>query len=136
MRYSIIIVALTSLTVASAQSRPALSPVEQQLLGSWKSPNLGLDFPIWMVDTYAADGSVLTNFYSKPRDKEILSKDKIDHHWRIKNGALEVGKIAEGGSFEIEGQPRRIKLDAAGKVTSVDGWVRVATAASQPSGGR
>ena len=72
MRKLTALVVLIIGTVAFAQTRPA-SPV---LDGSWKSENLGLDFPIWMVDTYSADGSVRTDFYSKPKDKEIHHKDE------------------------------------------------------------
>src|SRR5688572_394395 len=77
------------------QQQPATTATspEQAVVGSWRSEDLGLDFPIWMVDTYAADGTVRTDFYSKPRDKEIHHADKTSHgNWRIGQGRLEVGK--------------------------------------------
>ena len=125
---------LIAATVAFAQTRPS-SPV---LEGSWKSENLGLDFPIWMVDTYAADGSVQTDFYSKPRNTEIHHKDKKRHaRWRIAKNALEIGALNTAGEFEREGEPRRVKTDASGKVVAIDGWARLATTqpTSRPSGG-
>jgi hypothetical protein len=135
MRTLTTLIVLVAATVAFAQTRPA-SPV---LDGSWKSPDLGLDFPIWMVDTYHADGTVQIDFYSKPRDKEIHHKDKTrQSRWRIANNALEVGKLDDAGEFKREGQPRRIKTDASGKVVAIDGWTRLATTqpTSKPSGGR
>jgi hypothetical protein len=123
MRTLTTLIVLVAATVAFAQSRPA-SPV---LDGSWKSPDLGLDFPIWMVDTYKADGTVLTDFYSKPKDKEIHHKDKTQQsRWRIANNALEVGNL-NAGEFKREGQPRRIRTDASGKVVAIEGWTRIAT---------
>ncbi len=134
MRTLTTLIVLITATVAFAQTRPA-SPV---LEGSWKSPDLGLDFPIWMVDTYNADGTVQTDFYSKPKDKEIHHKDKTrQSRWRIANNALEVGKSNDAGEFKREGQPRRIKTDKSGKVVAIEGWTRLATTqpTSQPSGG-
>ncbi|HEX8341522.1 MAG TPA: hypothetical protein VF624_11490 [Tepidisphaeraceae bacterium] len=128
-------IVLLAASVAFAQTRPA-SPV---LDGSWKSPDLGLDFPIWMVDTYNADGSVQTDYYSKPRDKEIHHKDQAQRRrWRIANNALEVGELRDAGEFEREGQPRRIKTDASGEVVAIEGWTRLAITqpTSQPSSGR
>jgi hypothetical protein len=134
MRTLPVLIVLVAATVAFAQPRPA-SPV---LDGSWKSPDLGLDFPIWMVDTYNADGTVQTDFYSKPKDKEIHHKDKtMKRHWRIANNALEVGQLNAAGEFKREGQPRRIKTDASGKVVGIDGWTRLkAQPTLQPSGGK
>src|SRR5260221_6295896 len=108
------------------------------LEGAWMSENLGMDFPIWMVDTYSADGNLRTDFYSKPKDKEIHHKDETQHaRWRIANNALEVGELNDAGEFKREGQPRRIKCDASGKVVAIEGWTRLATTqpTSQPSGG-
>jgi hypothetical protein len=136
MRTLSTLIVLIVATVAFAQTRPASSVLD----GSWKSPDLGLDFPIWMVDTYNADGSVQTDFYSKPKEKEIHHKDKTRQaHWRIANNALEVGKVNDAGEFKREGQPRRIKTDASGKVVAIEGWTRLAAATqptSQPAGGR
>jgi hypothetical protein len=116
------LIVLFATTVTLAQTHPA-SPVLQ---GSWKSPDLGLDFPIWMVDTYNADGTVRTDFYSKPRDKETHHKDKARQaRWRIENNALEVGKLNDAGEFKREGQARRIKTNGSGKVVAIEGWTRV-----------
>lgn len=112
--------------IAIANPKTELTELEKGILGSWKSPDLGLDFPIWMVDTYAGDHTVQTDFYSKPKDEVIHHKDKVMHaHWRIANNALEVGKLDEAGTFTREGQPRPIKTDSAGKVTSIADWTRV-----------
>lgn len=135
MRALTTLVVLLTATVAFAETQ-SVSPV---LDGSWKSPDLGLDFPIWMVDTYNADGTLQTDFYSKPKDKEIHHKEKTRHvRWRIANGALEVGKLSDAGEFNPEGQPRRIRVDASGKVVAIEDWTRLATTrpTSQPSGGR
>jgi len=79
-----------------------------------------------MVDTYAADGTVRTEFCSKPRGKEIHHEDKTRHgNWRIQDGAVEVGNLDEGGAFKREGQPRPIRTDPAGKVVSIGAWTRV-----------
>src|SRR2546428_4123019 len=89
MRTLTTLIILIAAPFAFAQTRPASSVLD----GSWKSPDLGLDFPIWMVDTYNADGTVQIDFYSKPKDKEIHQKEKTRHwRWRIANNALEVGK--------------------------------------------
>lgn len=69
------LILLVAASVAFAQTQPS-PPV---LNGSWKSPDLGLDFPIWMVDTYNADGTVQTDLHSKPKDKEVHHKDKTTH---------------------------------------------------------
>jgi hypothetical protein len=135
MRTLTTLIVLIAATLAFAQTRPA-SPV---LDGSWKSPDLGLDFPIWMVDTYNADGTVQTDFYSKAKGKEIHHNDKAQHaRWRIANNALEVGELNDAGEFKRDGQPRRIKTDASGKFVAIDGWTRLATTqpTSQPAGGR
>ena len=92
-----------------------------------------------MVDTYDTDGTVQIEFYSKPRDREIHHKDKTrEQRWRIANNALEVGNLNDAGEFKREGQPRRIKTDASGKVVAIEGWTRLATTqpTSPPSGGR
>jgi len=47
---------------------------------------------------------------------------------------LEVGKVREGGAFERAGQPRPIRTDASGKVTSIADWTRVPQPATRPSG--
>lgn len=135
MRTLTTLIVLIAATVAFAQTRPASTLLD----GSWKSPDLGLDFPIWMVDTYNADGTMQVDFYSKPKDKEIHHKGKTRQaHWRIANNALEVGKLNDGGEFKREGQPRRIQTDATGKVVAIEGWTRLETTqpTSQPSGGR
>jgi hypothetical protein len=137
MRTLTTLIVLIAAAVAFAQTRPAPPVLE----GSWKSPDLGLDFPMWMVDTYAADGTVQIDFYAKPSNKEIPDKFKTRQaRWRIQNNALEVGKIDDAGAFEREGQPRPIKTDASGKVIAIVGWTRVPPSATQPtskpSGGR
>jgi hypothetical protein len=130
MRILITLIVLTAAAVASAQSRPA-SPV---LEGSWKSPDLGLDFPIWMVHTYHADGTVRIDFYAKPRGKEVHHEDQTRHaRWRIANKELEIGKLNDAGEFKREGQPRRIKADASGKVVAIEGWTRVAVSKTEPA---
>ncbi|HUX00684.1 MAG: hypothetical protein WBD63_00160 [Phycisphaerae bacterium] len=100
-------------------------PPNQAVLGSWRSEDFGLDFPIWMVDTYMADGTVKTDFFSKPRGQVIHHTDKTMHrHWRIRDDALEVGTLAADRSFHIEGQPRPIETGASGNVISIKSWTR------------
>jgi hypothetical protein len=135
MRTLTTLIALIAVTLAFAETRLP-SPV---LEGSWRSPDLGLDFPICMVDTYKADGSVQIDFYSKPRDKAIHHKDKTRHaRWRIANNALEVGKLNDAGEFKRDGEPRQIKTEPSGKVVAITGWTRLATTqpTSQTSGDR
>jgi hypothetical protein len=103
-------------------------------VGSWRSENLGLDFPIWMVDTYASDGSVTTDFFAQPKGQVIQDKPSTRRrNWRIQGGSLEVGTIDAAGTFKRDGQPRPIRTDAAGKVTSVGGWTRATPPASRPA---
>jgi hypothetical protein len=136
MRYLSILSCLVVAGVAFGQDRAAAETLEKAVLGSWRSEDLGLDFPIWMVDTYAADGTVRTDFYSKPKGKEIHHKDKTTRgNWRIRDGGLEVGKLQEDGTFKREGQPRRIQTDSAGKVVSIGGWTRVKKPETPQRGG-
>lgn len=124
MRILTTLIFLIATTVAIAQTRPASTVLD----GSWRSPDLGLDFPIWMVDTYNADGSVQIEFYSKPKLEEIHHADKTRQaHWRIANNSLELGKLNESGEFKREGQPRPIKTDRSGKVIAIEEWTRLAT---------
>ena len=49
-------------------------PIGDQIIGSWRSENVGLDFPMWMVDTYRADGTGTTDFYSQPARKRSITR--------------------------------------------------------------
>ncbi len=100
--------------------------IHDQIIGKWQSENLGLDFPIWMLDTYHADGTVITEFYSKASEKVIRHDDKTrTQHWRLHDGALELGHLTPGGKFETESRPRRIHMDEGGKVLGVGTFTTV-----------
>ena len=138
MRSVIVPLALLAAVASAsfAQTRSAPPALERAVLGSWRSPDPGLDFPAWMVNTYAADGTVQIDFFSKPRGKEIHHEDKARlARWRVRNNALEVGKVDDAGTFTREGQPRAIKTDSSGKVVSIGGWTRVAPAPDRSGGG-
>ena len=120
---------------AAAAAGPAVDPT---ILGCWRSEDIGLDFPQWMVDTYSADGSVQTDFFAQRPGKQVVHGKQVLHmRWRISNNAVEIGKVEESNSFHREGLPRPIKKDANGKVISIGEWTRVDPATnaalSQPS---
>jgi hypothetical protein len=107
----------------SANKQPTIN---EQVIGSWRSENVGLDFPIWMVDTYNADGTATTDFYSKPKNAEADIKNKtIQQHWQIVNNALEVGEKTPGGEFQRQGMARPLVIDVHGKLTGIAEWKRV-----------
>ena len=103
MRLTLLVftLAITGCTKSPAADRTRCVILESQIVGSWRSENVGLDFPMWLVDTYRADGTVTTVLYSKPRTEEVRHEDKaINHFWRLTNGALEVGNKTDAGVFE------------------------------------
>jgi hypothetical protein len=139
MRTLATLIVLIAAAVTFAQTGPALTALEQGVLGSWKSPEIDPDFPFWMVETYRADGTVQEAFYSKMPGKAGHRNFETPHvRWRIANDLLEVGKVNDEGEFKREGQPRRIRTSASGKVASIGGWTRVAATqpTSQPSSQR
>lgn len=120
--------------IAVAQDQPATSAVEKGVVGSWRSEDIGLDFPMWMVDSYAADGSVQTDIFGQKPGKPVYHSDKVVHRrWRIQNGSLEVGNVDSTNTFHRDGQKRPIKTDAAGKIVSIGGWTRVDPATTRPA---
>lgn len=134
MSCAIVVFVIALASNARAEVPAELDPVERLLVGSWKSPDLGLDFPIWMVDTFAADRTVRTDVYSKPRDEVVHHKLQTKHRrWRVRDGVVEVGAFDEAGVFVREGKARVIRRDDAGKAVGIDDWTPTDAAATAPS---
>lgn len=115
-------------TIPSSQAARGTSEITPgDVVGRWKSPNLGLDFPIWMVDTYSADGTMTTDFYSEktPGQPVHHAQKRQQGIFHIENGAMVVGHSAPDGKFEAEGQPRWITRDKNGRVESIGEFKRV-----------
>jgi len=129
MRILLVVIFLTLISCGESSrvdSSQEYGSAYDQIVGQWQSENFGLDFPIWMVDTYHADGTVITEFYSKASDEVIRHDDKTrTQHWRLHDGALELGHLTPEGEFEIEFRPRRIHVDEGGKVLGVGTFTRV-----------
>ena len=99
---------------------------DNNVVGVWQSENVGLDFPIWMVDTLYTDGTVRVEFYSKPNDKVIEHPDQTHFEkWRIEYGQLEFGNIQENGEFVRSGMRCDIEVDKDGALRQIKGWKRI-----------
>jgi hypothetical protein len=136
MRTLATLIVLIAAPVTFAQTRPVITPLEQAVLGAWRSPEAEPNFPFWMVETYRADGTVQAAFYSKlPGQAGHRNFETLHLRWRITNDSFEVGKVDDAGEFKRQGLPRRISTNASGKVASIGGWTRVTTTqpTSQPS---
>src|SRR5688500_16538997 len=119
----LIVTALVSWT--SSQTAPTTRGHRAvDVTGSWQSEDMGLDFPIWMVDTYSANGTALTEFFSKPQQEVKKGPKVMRRMYRITDGFLKIGEMRDG-QFIVEGQPRQIVLDDHGKVRSIGGFKRV-----------
>jgi hypothetical protein len=99
--------------------------LESQIIGSWRSENVGLDFPMWLVDTYRVDRTVTTVVISKPKTEEVRHDDLAIHHfWRVTKAVLEVGNKTDAGQIEREGRPRPLIVAEDGLLIGIQGWTR------------
>lgn len=97
------------------------------LTGSWKSPDVGMgDFPMWMVDTYHADGTCDTEVYAQPGKQALHDPSKTLHRvYRLEGDSLLIGTLDSQKHFHPEGLPRKIHRDSSGRVVAIDEWTRI-----------
>ena len=115
----------TPAATTSGNKKPSIN---EQVMGSWRSGNVGLDFPIWMVDTYSVDGTATTDIYSRPKSaKADIKNEMIHQYWQIANNALEVGDKTPTGKFQREGMARPLQIDTNGKLIGIAEWTRLET---------
>jgi hypothetical protein len=113
---------ICSLAVASAFAQK-VAP----LTGSWKSPDVGMgDFPMWMVDTYHADGTCDTDVYAQPGKQPLHDPSKTLHRvYRLEGESLLIGTLDSQKHFHAEGLPRKVHRDSSGRVVAIDEWTRI-----------
>jgi hypothetical protein len=113
---------ICSLAVASAFAQK-VAP----LTGSWKSPDVGMgDFPMWMVDTYHADGTCETDVYAQPGKQALHDPSKTLHRvYRLEGDSLLIGTLDSQKPFHAEGLPRKVHRDSSGRIVAIDEWTRI-----------
>jgi hypothetical protein len=112
---------ICSLAVASAFAQK-VAP----LIGSWKSPDVGMgDFPMWMVDTYHADGTCDTNVYAQPGKQPLHDPSKILHRvYRLEGDSLLIGTLIHRSIFMLKGcRARCTEIRAGVLLRSTSGFV-------------
>ena len=124
MKTSVIGLVSLALALAGCNGSGESVTLETGIIGSWRSENVGLDFPMWMVKTFQTDGTVKTEFYSKRKGKIIHHVDaSMSREWRMVDGFLHMGKTQPDGTFKTEGRPRTVSKTSSGTVL-IDGYTR------------